>query len=605
MTRKITTLLLVLMCALSNVMAQKVASQATTIDALESGYYMIVAKSAKSNANGNLVYTDGSNVRIDHKSKDINEKIGKVFLDSDNDKYIWYISKSGNTINLKSYTNNNYWHRYASASSKESTVDRDNISMGSTVNTYDIVKNQDYVQLTIENTYYKFPFGASKTVYVTDCRDENSSDDGNLGYRRTPGNDVANLMFYAVEMPEQTTLTYNLYDNYTLVTSKQVTATTFRAFPSVTKSDFVKVNTQLPEYVSSADKEGVFDIYCNVTAPIVTETLFYLQGNVSTDSRMTINSSLGVHAATEQPALNDIANDLWRVEGNAFDGYKFYNVSAGKYLTYNAASWLSGASVSLSDNGSLWNVRNNRNNWDESAITDEVGKTFGFALTTVEDADLNSSNFVTVGSSVGIGAADNAGTLMLVDPIFSLKLNYSAADNASFATSCLPYNVEVADGDAKMYLGAYNEDHTKLEMTETSPIAANQGFVLRSETAQDKVTLRVVASADELYNDLKGTTTEITDMSNILSFGRLNGNGKVGFFRSTNDHLSANRAYIIAGNRGQAVPMSFVGVTTSIDAVNTNNQTANAPIYDLAGRRVNKVVKGGIYIQGGNKSIAK
>jgi hypothetical protein len=48
---------------------------------------------------------------------------------------------------------------------------------------------------------------------------------------------------------------------------------------------------------------------------------------------------------------------------------------------------------------------------------------------------------------------------------------------------------------------------------------------------------------------------------------------------------------------------NFGGETTVIDAVEVEN--ANAPIYDLSGRRVLTTVKGGVYIQNGKKFIVK
>jgi hypothetical protein len=53
----------------------------------------------------------------------------------------------------------------------------------------------------------------------------------------------------------------------------------------------------------------------------------------------------------------------------------------------------------------------------------------------------------------------------------------------------------------------------------------------------------------------------------------------------------------------QALRFNFGGETTAIDAVEVEN--ANAPIYDLSGRRVLSTVKGGIYIQNGKKFIVK
>ena len=46
-------------------------------------------------------------------------------------------------------------------------------------------------------------------------------------------------------------------------------------------------------------------------------------------------------------------------------------------------------------------------------------------------------------------------------------------------------------------------------------------------------------------------------------------------------------------------------MTTAIGAVTTEGFNANAPIFDLSGRRVNSAVKGGLYIQNGKKFIVK
>ena len=49
----------------------------------------------------------------------------------------------------------------------------------------------------------------------------------------------------------------------------------------------------------------------------------------------------------------------------------------------------------------------------------------------------------------------------------------------------------------------------------------------------------------------------------------------------------------------------FDGGVTGIENVMVEAAHANAPIYDLTGRRVMKAVKGGLYIQSGKKFIAQ
>ena len=73
---------------------------------------------------------------------------------------------------------------------------------------------------------------------------------------------------------------------------------------------------------------------------------------------------------------------------------------------------------------------------------------------------------------------------------------------------------------------------------------------------------------------------------------------------------NAGKAYILAEDLGidkatGAVRFNFGGETTAIESVLNNGVDANAPIYDLSGRRVVNAVKGGIYIQNGKKFIVK
>ena len=76
---------------------------------------------------------------------------------------------------------------------------------------------------------------------------------------------------------------------------------------------------------------------------------------------------------------------------------------------------------------------------------------------------------------------------------------------------------------------------------------------------------------------------------------------------------NAGKAYILASDLGNptttgtssTVRFSFGSETTAIESVVNNGADANAPIYDLSGRRVANAVKGGIYIQNGKKVYIK
>jgi hypothetical protein len=84
--------------------------------------------------------------------------------------------------------------------------------------------------------------------------------------------------------------------------------------------------------------------------------------------------------------------------------------------------------------------------------------------------------------------------------------------------------------------------------------------------------------------------------------------GRVAFYYLTSQTMAANKAYYIYPGTGGAksLDFSFTDETpTSIEMPETVTTTdANAPIYDLMGRRVVNPTKG-IYIKGGKKFIMK
>ena len=64
------------------------------------------------------------------------------------------------------------------------------------------------------------------------------------------------------------------------------------------------------------------------------------------------------------------------------------------------------------------------------------------------------------------------------------------------------------------------------------------------------------------------------------------------------------KAYLPKTGLAATLRFNFGGNTTAIESV-LIGADANAPIYDLSGRRVNNAVKGGIYIVNGKKVYIK
>ena len=187
-----------------------------------------------------------------------------------------------------------------------------------------------------------------------------------------------------------------------------------------------------------------------------------------------------------------------------------------------------------------------------------------------------------------------------------VEIDMTAQGDKKYASAYLPFDVSNVAG-ATAYTGALNADKNAIDMTATTAVPANTGFVLVGTA--DKATLTIgTADAISGTNALTGSNfnTALTDATraNYLVFGVNAGN--VGFYTPSSrvPSIPANKAYINASAvAGSAIALNFGNTVTGINAATINNGENNAPIYDLSGRRVWAPVKGGLYIQNGKKLV--
>lgn len=592
MTKKFTSVLLLLVSCVMSALAQQVASTPTTWSKLTTGNYLVLVKSSKTSDAGNFMYRGSDDCAYVDKKSMGTDLIGST-LNTDQQKYIWKVTKSGNTVTLMSLENN----YYINGNSKNA----DKATMGKDAQSYTVNDKDGSVVLS----YYYGGVWGKYTTYLTTNGDGTNSD-AYIGTSTANAN-AAQFVFYKTEEP--TELTYNYVYEGTVRYSCKVKVYEGQAYPETTISE-----SSLPAYVSfgqthpqgifkKATSETTFNFDLNVNLPFTTSTdeapVYYYLVN-GTDTRYMLynnNSSVGIREDAQAEQLNNVRNDLWFVKGNPFDGYQFANVATGNLLHcyYSLSSILAGNSY-LAFSGLAGNI----SVWALEKIDDK-----SFAIK--GDGHYWNLNGSQVKFTSDLTKDDNH-TFRLIPATITLPLNYSKADDKTFATTCLPYAVEVAEGqdNIKAYAGKLNDEKTELQMNAVTAVPANQGIILSGESASDnQVVLNVVASADAIDNDLLGTTSEIST-EGVLALGRANGTGSVGFFRSTNGKLKANRAYLKVDNETiQSLAMNFGGTTTGITNVVKNDVAPNAPIYDLSGRRVFTTVKGNIYLQQGRKFIAQ
>ena len=138
-------------------------------------------------------------------------------------------------------------------------------------------------------------------------------------------------------------------------------------------------------------------------------------------------------------------------------------------------------------------------------------------------------------------------------------------------------------------------------------IPGGQGVILvgGSEVTSSVIDIVHRGEPTEINNNAllgSGSGTETMQAGDyILAKG---GDG-IGFYQAReNSTLKAHKAYIRTGNANvRALQLNFGGQTTDVNELILVNK--NTPVYDMTGRRVTSVRKGGIYIQNGRKFIVK
>lgn len=599
MTKKFTSVLLLLVSCVMSALAQQVASTPTTWSELTTGNYLVLVKSSKTSDAGNLMYRGSDDCAYVDKKSMGTDLIGST-LNTDQQKYIWKVTKSGNTVTLMSLESSTYI--------KETGKNEVKATMGKNAQSY-TVSDENEAGTVVLSYYHSAILNKNKyTTYLTTNGDDTNAD-SYIGTSTTKAN-AAQFVFYKTADVEYVDVTYNYTYNGKTKYTCTVKAIDGQAFPecNIKESDrpgFVVFGKPAGNFNKSVG-ETTFNIELTYNLPFTTSTdaapVYYYLVN-GTDTRHMLynnNSSVGIREDVQAEQLNNVRNDLWFVKGNPFDGYQFTNVATGNLIHSNAQ--LSNVFVQGNCFLAFEGAINNTYTWELYEVDDNSFAVKGDGYYWSYNSGRGQVRF-----TKDLTIDDNH-TFRLIPATITMPLNYSKADNKTFVTTCLPYAVEVAEGqdNIKAYAGKLNEEKTELQMNAVTAVPANQGIILSGESASDnQVVLNVIASADAIDNDLLGTTSEIST-EGILSLGRANGTGSVGFFRSTNGTLKANRAYLKVDNETiQSLAMNFGGTTTGITNVVKNDVTPNAPIYDLSGRRVFTTVKGNIYLQQGRKFIAQ
>ena len=180
----------------------------------------------------------------------------------------------------------------------------------------------------------------------------------------------------------------------------------------------------------------------------------------------------------------------------------------------------------------------------------------------------------------------------------------------SIATFSAPFATVIPEGVTAYYVSTADNSKATMKAITGKAIPANEGVILTSQSG-DAVTM--VPATDEtlatIENNKLGNSAgaEKTIAEGDNAYILAGGADGTAFYKGTiGSTLKANKAYLTLNAAGgeQAISMNFGGNVTGINQI-VNAEQNNAPVYDLTGRRVVRTVKGGLYIKGGNKFIAR
>lgn len=272
--KKITTLMVMLVCCICSALAQTVASTPTAPQDIQDGYYMLLVKTTdgKTDDAGNFAHANS----YDAKGS-ANHFVGTTLDDPSNYKYVYYITNNDGKLRIKSAFTDNWWE---SASGLGNAYRPQQFSIGKSATdfTYQLNDSWAYLKTTTTKT-----FTGTKNVFVT------LNDKNRIGYwdDKEPTNSTAQFQFYAVDTEIPFT----------------VSASTDQA------QWYYLVANGATDYLLSGEKKGNYS------------------GIPSSKGYVTSRVFTG-----EYKTVNDIVKDLWCVTKNADGSYNVYNRNVAQSL---------------------------------------------------------------------------------------------------------------------------------------------------------------------------------------------------------------------------------------------------------------------------------
>lgn len=371
------------------------------------------------------------------------------------------------------------------------------------------------------------------------------------------------------------------------------------------QTQYNNLNTALTAYKSDKNvkmpEDGKVYVFTNVQQD---GTCYYLSYS-NDDLKITTRGT----AAAE--SLDNSAKFVCRV----VDGkYVFVNVKDGKFLVWKG-SGLGSSNGTNSAKGYIDKYEADYANLTVSKNDIYPCLNIGGKRSDTENANfiINKNGTYNAISMQQWNTADNTTAFKFEEVPYPNTVTFNTVSDvegvSKIATFSAPFATVVPTDVTAYYVSTADNSKATMKAIEAGKaIPANAGVILTSTTG-DKATM--LPATTETVADLTGNKLGNTagaekilkesDNAYILAGGA----DGTAFYKGTiGTTLKANKAYLTLAGAEHAISMNFGGNVTGINQI-VNAEQNNAPVYDLTGRRVVRTVKGGLYIKGGNKFIAR
>lgn len=599
-------------------------------------YYFASDAAQKSDATA-FVYVDNTDGKYAIKS--INGKWGDFVAISSNTKPATYDITQMDTNNPTQYRvgTSSYWEDWSNwnyiAGSRNSGNARFEFSKVNPETIYDVYSvvakgefDPNTMQITVVNTldsnkgtntvYNGGNFFFTKGTTVTQDN-FTITEKGTTGLSKTVKFDQtakALVVEYTLDDKE------NKYATL-LASSKANIAKTGVGFPKAES----KVRTTLAAAISAFESEQTYEKYVTLSEA---QTAYYK----STDVQMPEDGKVYVITNVQQDgtcyyfsyksedklkAVSDKSQAAQFVCRVVNGKYVFVNVEDGKYLVVAAIN------SSGTNNGKGYITEYDAQWTDLTLSKNSILSCFNIGGKRATSGNKQNGNFIVDKKDGAFNGWDmTEGNTASYTTAFKLEevsypntVTFNTVSNVEgvshLATFSAPFATVVPEGVTAYYVSTADNTKATMKAIEAGKaIPAKTGVLLTSESA-DAVTM--VPATDEtlatIENNKLGNsagaakTIAADDHAYILSAV----DGQTAFYKGkVGTTLGMNKAYLTLNEAGapEAISMNFGGNVTGINQI-VNAEQNNAPVYDLTGRRVVRTVKGGLYIKGGNKFIAR